>query len=131
VVQMHMIARYGNGCCTGLGMGVLGAQTVVGVFGSPAAAEQARFVLLDAGVPENRIALSATLTDDGIGAEAPGQSFENQPGQPRADSEVARYGEAVRTGGCVLSVFTRSEEEKQYVEQLLLRNRAHHTVIRP
>jgi hypothetical protein len=67
-------------------MGVLGAQTVIGVFGSPAAAEQARGVLLEAGVPEIRIALS---------------------------------------------VFTRSEEEKQYVEQLLLRNRAHHTVIRP
>ena len=112
-------------------MGVLGAQTVIGVFGSPAAAEQARGVLLEAGVPEIRIALSAILTDDGIGAEAPGQSFENQPGQPPADSKVARYGEAIRTGACVLSVFTCSEEEKQYVEQLLLRNRAHHTVIRP
>ena len=60
-------------------MGVLGAQTVIGIFGSPAAAEQARGVLLEAGVPENRVALSATLTDDGIGAEAPGQSFGNQP----------------------------------------------------
>ena len=112
-------------------MGVLGSQTVIGVFGSPAVAEQAKGVLLKAGVPENRIALSATLTEDGTGTDAPGQSFENQPGQPRADSAVARYGEAVRTGACVLSVFTRSEEEKQYVEQLLLRNRAHHTVIRP
>ena len=45
---------------------------MIGVFGSPAA-ERARGVLLEAGVPENRIALSATLTDDGIGAEAPGQ----------------------------------------------------------
>jgi hypothetical protein len=54
-------------------------------------------VLLEAGVPENRISLSSILTDDGIGAEAPGQSF----------------------------------EKKQYVEQLLPRNRAHHTVIRP
>lgn len=125
------MARTWNECCTGPGMAVLGSQTMIGVFGSPAAAEQARGVLLEAGVPENRIALSATLADDGIGAEAPGQSFENQPGQPRADSEVARYGEAVRTGACVLSVFTRSEEERQYVEQLLLRNRAHHTIIRP
>lgn len=83
------------------------------------------------GCPRIASRLARPLTDDGIGAEAPGQSFENQPGQPRADSEVARYGEAVRTGACVLSVFARSEEEKQYVEQLLLRNQAHHTVIRP
>jgi hypothetical protein len=31
----------------------------------------------------------------------------------------------------VLSVFTRSEEEKQYVEQLLLRYRAHQTTTPP
>ena len=77
------------------------------------------------------MALSALLTDDGIAAEAPGQSYENQPGQPSSDSELARYGEAVRAGACVLSVFTRSEEEERYVEQLLLRNGAHHTAIRP
>jgi hypothetical protein len=112
-------------------MAVLGAQTVVGVFASPAAAEEARGALLEAGIPESRIALSAMLTGDDIAAEAPGQSYENQPGQPSDESESARYGESVRTGACVLSVFTRSEEEKQYVEQLLLRNRAHSTTIRP
>jgi hypothetical protein len=111
-------------------MTVLGAHTVVGVFASPAAAEEARGALLQAGVPGSRIALSAGLTEDAIAAEAPGQSFENQPGQP-ADRETARYGEAVRTGGCVVSVFTRSEEEKQYVEQLLLHKHAHRTAIRP
>ena len=108
-------------------MTILGAKTVVGVFASEAAAEDARGVLLRAGVHESRIALSAGLTADGIAAEAPGQSYENQPGQPARDSRTARYGEAVRTGGCVVSVFTRSEEEKQYVEQLLRRNRAHVT----
>jgi len=110
-------------------MAILGAQTVVGIFASAAAAEDARGALLKAGVPENRIALSATLTDDGIAAEYPGQSYENQPGQPAADSAMARYGEAVRSGGCVVSVFTRSEEEKQYVEQLLLQSRAHITAL--
>ena len=110
-------------------MAILGAQTVVGIFASAAAAEEARGALLRAGVPENRIALSATLTDDGIAAEAPGQSFENQPGQPAGDRAMARYGEAVRSGACVVSVFTRSEEEKQYVEQLLLRSRAHITAL--
>jgi hypothetical protein len=111
-------------------MSILGAQTVVGVFASPAAAEEARSALRRAGMPESRMALSATLTEDAMAAEVPGQSFENQPGQP-ADSKSARYAEAVRTGACVLSVFTRSEEEKQYVEQLLLRNRAHRTTLRP
>jgi hypothetical protein len=108
-------------------MVILGAETVVGIFASAAAAEEARRALLDAGMPENRMALSAGLTDDGIAAEAPGQSFENQPGQPASESRSARYGEAVRTGACVLSVFTRSAEERQYVEQLLSRNGAHIT----
>ena len=108
-------------------MSVLGAHTIVGVFASAAAAEDARVALRHAGVPENRIALSAGLTEDGIAAEAPGQSYENQPGQPASDSAMAPYGEAVRSGACVVSVFARSEEERQYVEQLLLRNRAHIT----
>ena len=103
---------------------------MVGVFGSPAAAEQARGALLDAGVPASRLALSAPLTEDGIAAEAPGQSYENQPGQASDEIEAARYGESVRTGACVLSVFTRSEEEKQYVERLLRRNGARQVTVR-
>src|SRR5688500_861716 len=62
-------------------MAVLGTKTVVGVFDSVSAAEDARATLLEAGVPEKRIALSGGLTDDALAAEAPGQSFENQPGQ--------------------------------------------------
>jgi hypothetical protein len=112
-------------------MAVLGAKTVVGVFASASAAEEARTVLLRSGVPDSRIALSAGLTDDGIAAEVPGQSYENQPGQPPEDSRVARHGERIRTGACVVSVFTRSEEEKQYVEQLLLRSSARSTGVQP
>lgn len=112
-------------------MAVLGAKTVVGVFASASAAEEARTVLLRSGVPESRIALSAGLTDDGIAAEVPGQSYENQPGQPPEDSRVARHGQRVRTGACVVSVFTRSEEEKQYVEQLLLRSSARSASVQP
>ena len=112
-------------------MVVLGAKTVVGVFASASAAEEARTVLLRSGVPESRIALSAGLTDDGIAAEVPGQSYENQPGQPPEDSRVARHGQRVRTGACVVSVFTRSEEEKQYVEQLLLRSSARSASVQP
>ena len=112
-------------------MAVLGAKTVVGVFASASAAEEARTVLLRSGVPESRIALSAGLTDDGIAAEVPGQSYENQPGQPPEDSRVARHGQRVRAGACVVSVFTRSEEEKQDVEQLLLRSSARSASVQP
>jgi hypothetical protein len=111
-------------------MAILGSQTVVGIFDSLPAAEAARGTLLQAGIPEARIALSAELTADGVAAEAPGQSFENQPGQG-ADRKQAQYGEAVRSGGCVVSVFIRSEEEKQYVEGLLRAKRACRTTIRP
>ena len=111
-------------------MSILGAQTVVGVFASTTAAEEAKGALRRAGVPENRMALSASLTEDAVAAEVPGQLFENQPGQA-AEAKTARFAQAIRTGGCVLSVFTRSEEEKQYVEQLLLRSRAHRTALRP
>jgi len=111
-------------------MAVLGTKTVVGVFDSVSAAEDARATLLQAGVPEKRIALSGGLTDDPLAAEAPGQSFENQPGQGN-ERKTAQYGEAVRSGGCVVSVFARSDEESHYVERLLRDKRAYRTGIRP
>jgi hypothetical protein len=111
-------------------MTVLGAKTVVGVFESVSAAEDARATLLHAGVPEKRIALSGGLTDDPLAAEAPGQSFENQPGQ-RHEKKTAQYGEAVRSGGCVVSVFVRSDEESHYVEQLMREKRAYRTGTHP
>jgi len=110
-------------------MGMIGAKTVVAVFDSRPAAELAKATLLRAGVPENRIAVSAGLTDDGIAAEVPGQAYENQPGQPARDAQAARFSEAVRSGACVVSVFARSEEERQYVEQLLLKSRARVTAL--
>lgn len=111
-------------------MAVLGTKTVVGVFDSVSAAEDARATLLQAGVPEKRIALSGGLTDDPLAAEAPGQSFENQPGQEH-EKKTAQYGEAVRSGGCVVSVFARSDEESHYVECLMREKRAYRTGIRP
>jgi hypothetical protein len=111
-------------------MAVLGTKTVVGVFDSVSAAEDARATLLQAGVSEKRIALSGGLTDDPLAAEAPGQSFENQPGQEH-EKKTAQYGEAVRSGGCVVSVFARSDEESHYVERLMREKRAYRTGIRP
>src|SRR5918994_5501264 len=110
-------------------MGTIGARTVAAVFESMPAAEGAKATLMRAGVPEQRIAVSAGLTDDGIAAEVPGQSYENQPGQPAHDSEAARFGEAVRSGACVVSVLARSDEETDYVAELLRRERAYRTAI--
>ena len=112
-------------------MGSIGAKTVVAVFDSRPAADGAKAKLLRAGVPESRIALSAGLTDDGIAAEAPGQAYENQPGQPARDPQAARFAEAVRSGACVVSVLARSDEETDYVAALLRRERAYRTAIRP
>lgn len=109
---------------------MIGAKTVVAVFDSRPAAEGAKATLLRAGVPESRIAVSAGLTDDGIAAEAPGQAYENQPGQPAEQAEAARFGAAVRSGGCVVSVLARSDEETDYVAALLRRERAYRTAIR-
>ena len=102
-------------------MDMIGAKTVMAVFESMPAAEGAKATLMRAGVPEKRIAVSAHLTDDGIAAEVPGQSYENQPGQPAEEREAARWGEAVRSGACVVSVLARSDEESDYVTQLLRR----------
>jgi hypothetical protein len=112
-------------------MGMIGAKTVVAVFDSRPAAEGAKATLLRAGVPESRIALSAGLTDDGIAAEVPGQAYENQPGQPAREAEAARFSEAVRSGACVVSVLARSDEETDYVAELLRREHAYRTAIRP
>jgi hypothetical protein len=97
---------------------------------------------LNAGIPVERIALSVSETADGIAAEAPGESYENQPGEAKADAaeggfirrignwiggeashdtRQARYGEAVRAGIRVLTVDVRSEDEKKRIANILTR----------
>lgn len=105
-------------------------RTIVGIFGSPDAAERARGELLGAGVPEKRIVVSVCLSQDDIAAEAPGQSFENQPGQPESDAATARYGESVRTGACIVSVAAEAAQCRD-IERLLKRSGARHTSYRP
>jgi hypothetical protein len=53
-------------------MGTIGAKAVVAVFESKPAAEGAKATLMRAGVPENRIAVSAQLTDDDEEIESAG-----------------------------------------------------------
>jgi len=108
-------------------------RTAVGIFDSVGSAERARAQLLQSGVPEERIALSANLTDDGIAAEAPGQSYEHQTyrGSDKADTDRARYGEAVRTGACVLSVSSSSGGDCRQLQLLMKREGARVTMERP
>jgi hypothetical protein len=109
---------------------------VSAVFDSVQRAEEAKRVLLEAGLPPGRIAVSSHLTADGIAAEAPGQSFENQPGQGAGEALLeesrekweARFGEATRSGACVLSVRAISEEERLMAEALLRRTGAYRTL---
>jgi len=68
-------------------------DTAVGIFASRSCAQAAKAALVAAGVPTERITLSATLTADGIAAEAPGESCVNQRRRDSAaDVAAARYG---------------------------------------
>ncbi len=101
-------------------------DTVAGVFDSMASGEAAVTLLLDAGVPRSRITMSQPVTADGIAAEAPGESFENQPGEPGGrDTERARFDEGVRSGVCVVSVDAAADSDA--IERLLRRAGARNT----
>ena len=105
--------------------------TIVGVFDSLKAAENARTVLVKGGIPGERIAVSRSSTEDDIAAEAPGQHYHNQPGQSADDWHWSRYGEFLRVGTTVVSVELPSRREKMYVEDLLRRSGARETAQRP
>jgi hypothetical protein len=108
-------------------------RTAVGIFESVNAAEKARDELLRSGVSAERIAVSANLTDDDIASEAPGQSYEHQTytGSDGADTHRARYGDAVRTGACVLSVASRSGGDCRQLQLLMRREGARITMEQP
>lgn len=107
--------------------------TIVGVFDSVAAAEHAKAQLTASGVPGERITLSANLLEDGIAAEAPGQSYEHQSyaGSDGPDTQAARYGTAVRTGACLLSVSSESGAHRRQLAELLRREGARIAMERP
>lgn len=116
--------------------------TVVGIFDSPSDAEKVKDELLEAGVARHRIVVSRLLSEDDIGAEAPGQSYQNQqPGDDAGDSdwlgsvmgktpEPHKFGEAVRRGACVVAVAARSHLDKKQIAELMRRNGARDTVER-
>jgi hypothetical protein len=124
-------------------------KTVVGIFDSVSAAEGAKVALVESGVPTNRIALSANLTEDGIAAEAPGQSYEHQSyrgsdklsgfdllrslfgRKPGTDTDRARYNEAVRSGACIVTVDSGSGGDARRIKDLMHRKGARITMERP
>ena len=77
---------------------------ITAIFDTVRAAQEARDALVREGLDADSIALSVSQTSDGVAAEAPGQSYENQPGQSERESAAARYGTAVRSGTCALTV---------------------------
>ena len=77
---------------------------ITAIFDTVRAAQEARDALVREGLDADSIALSVSQTADGVAAEAPGQSFESQPGQSERDSAAARYGTAVRSGTCALTL---------------------------
>lgn len=93
------------------------------VFESLSEAEQAREAMVAAGIPGARIAVSRPSTEDELAGEAPGQSYENQPGQVADDEtrEEARFGAKVRGKACVLTVSSGSAEERRKAESVLRR----------
>jgi len=117
-------------------------RSVVGIFDSEASARQAREELVGAGISESCVAISTNLTHDGIAAEAPGQSYENQPGQSanrdkagrwfgslsgaraRQEQREAQYDDAVHSGSCVVSVEASTIDEAQRAQEIMDRRRA-------
>lgn len=108
-------------------------RMLVGVFDSVGAAERAKARLTAYGVPAESIAVSGNLTEDGIAAEAPGQSYEHQSfrGSDGPDSDWARYNTAVRTGACLLSVSSESGFDRRRLAEVLLEQGARVTLERP
>jgi hypothetical protein len=107
-------------------------RTVMGIFDRPDDAEKLKEELLQAGIARHRIVISRLVTEDGIAAEAPGQSYENQHA---ADESLVgevpdpeKLGEAVRSSACVVSVVARSPLDKQHIARLMLRHGARQMV---
>ncbi len=105
-------------------------RAVVAVFDTVEAARAAEASLLAAGLPQSRVHVTANLAADGIAAEAPGQSYENQPGQSAADSAESRYGESVRLGTCVLTADADSAHAAQALERSLAGHGARKVLVR-
>lgn len=90
--------------------------TIMGIFDRPSDAERVRDELLEAGVARHRIVISRNQGDEPIVGEVP---------------DPSKFGEAVRSGACVVAVAARSYVDKQNIAQLMRRHGARDTVEGP
>lgn len=110
----------------------MACHQVVGVFGSMARARLAREALIVEGFPEEHITLSMDMTEDGIAAEAPGESYENQPNdrggagdwfgswrRDAADRRAAQAADAARRGVCVVTAEARNAAEADRAQEIM------------
>jgi hypothetical protein len=113
--------------------------TIAGIFGSRRCAERAKAELERMGVPGRSIALSVNLTDDPVGAEFPGQTYENQDYRSSekidvggwTDTDRARYAEEVRSAACVVTVRVQDEIDEGVISAILRREGARRAMSRP
>ncbi|HEX2200369.1 MAG TPA: hypothetical protein VHG88_17345 [Burkholderiales bacterium] len=115
-------------------------DNIVGTFPSVEAGQRARDALLAAGIADERIVVSANLTDDGVAAEYPGQSYENQDdrssdqvrvGGGSTDTDRARYAEEVRSAACIVSVRVDRGADAAAVSAVLRNAGARRALMRP
>lgn len=110
----------------------MASHQVIGIFSSSARARLAQEALILEGMPEDCVAISIDLTADGIAAEAPGQSYVNQPGEAkggwfgsRATGEAARntrragLTDAAQRGACVVTAEARNFAEAERIRDIM------------
>jgi hypothetical protein len=113
----------------------MASADVVGLYDSEGTARASAAALKAQGLAEGRVAVSASLTADPTAAEAPGQSYENQPGEresgpwTRVEPELddvtdeegrsARYAEALRGSSATVRVQAASGDEARRLAKLM------------
>lgn len=108
----------------------MASHQIIGIYSSMARARLAVEALVDEGVPEERVALSVDLTQDGIAAEAPGQSYVNQPSdrggwfgsaaaERRREARPSGPGDSLHRGACVVTADARSADEAERARRIM------------
>ncbi|HWI12642.1 MAG TPA: hypothetical protein VNT02_00230 [Burkholderiales bacterium] len=108
----------------------MASHQVIGIYSSSARARLAQEALILEGMPEELIAISIDLTGDGVAAEAPGQSYTNQPGAGESgwlgsrrtkngDRKGAGFSDAVQRGTCVVTAEARTSAEVRRVRDIM------------
>jgi hypothetical protein len=111
----------------------MASHQVIGIYSSVARARLAQEALIEEGMPEERVAISIDFAEDGLAAEAHGQSYFNQPSdrgsgwfgsRERADTgcrdgRASGYSDAVQSGACVVTADASSAAEAERVRDIM------------